>query len=339
MKRIVILSLSMMLMAMFTFINCTRRTLEDDIFETALIPVRIDWSVSGVNVEEMHRATLMLFPINGGLPIEYRLEGNLTERQIAVPVGTYSVIAFNETIDEDDWKTISFTNKDSYEKFAAVALPEETRGFYTRSESLPLVANPEVLAAWSLDKFEVTRDMITQTRTNSENGTSTENQINDLTSIKPSPRFERVIVKVFVKNLSSSIQATGTIDGMASGVYMASGNILSESVVHAFVLNGRVYDDNGNDGTTTRTFNIFGRDASKKNKLNIDFLLADGTLHPRQEFDVSKLIYTDAEQIIVTHFISLGYNNMDGDHEIELPDSDLNAGVTVEDWDEVIVPL
>ena len=338
-NTIIIFFLTIMLLALISFSNCTRRLLEDDIFETALIPVRIDWSVSGIKVEEMHRASIWLFPVTGGTPIEYRLEGNLKERKIAVPVGVYSVLVFNETIDEDDWKTISFTGTDSYEDFAVVALHEDTKGFYTRSEKLPLVATPEALAVWTLERFEVTPEMIDITRTNSMDENANTEEIAGLTEIKPTPRFERVIIKIFVTNLSSSMQATGIIDRMMSGVYLASGERIKDAAVHAFVLGDREYDDNGSDGTTTRTFNIFGRDGSNQNNVSIDFLLTDGTLHPTEEFNVSKLLYTDTEQIVVTHYISLGYSNLNGDHEVELPDLDMEAGVTVEDWEEVIIPI
>ncbi|MCL2072334.1 MAG: DUF5119 domain-containing protein [Marinilabiliaceae bacterium] len=336
-NTIVVIVLGITLLALLTFTGCTRRTLEDDIFETALIPVRIDWSASGVKIEEMHRASIWLFPIDGGKPIEYRLEGNLRERDIAVPVGIYSVLVFNETIDDDDWKTITFTGTDSYEKFAVMAIPEESKGFYFRSDNFPLVANPETIAAWNLDRFEVTPEMLNITR--AENEISNDDDILALTVIKPTPMYERVIMKVFVKNLASSMQATGTIDGMVSGIYLSSGEIINEEAVHAFVLGDRIYDDNGNDGITTRTFNIFGRDGKNQNNVSIDFLLTDGTLFPLQKYEVSKLIYTDTEQVVVTHYISLGYSNTNGDHEIELPDSDMQAGVSVEDWEEVIIPI
>ena len=327
------------LLAGLIFNTCERRDLEDKYMETALIPVCIDWHLSGVSVEEMHRASVWLFPQTGSTPLEYHLESDLTYREIAVPIGVYSVLVFNETIEDDDWSGVAFTGTNSYESFAAVAIPEFVRGFYTRSEELPLIGNPDAIAAWSLDRFEVTPYMVSRTRALSNNKSALIKEVPDLTVVKPLPRFERVIVTAYVVNLSSSMQATGTIDGMAAGVYMASGEKISKPAAHVFILNGRVYDANDNDGTTTRTFNIFGRlPKPAKHNLNIDFLLTDGTLHTCEKFDVTDLIVTNTESIVCTHIIELGYGDLNGDHLITLPDM-MKAGIIVDEWDEIIIPV
>jgi hypothetical protein len=269
------------------------------------------------------------------------MESNLTYREIAVPVGVYSVLVFNETVEEDDWNSVTFTGINRYETFAAMAVPESRLGFYDRTNDLPLIGNPDAIAAWSLDLFEVTPEMVTRTRLYANDHSALENEVPHLTVVKPLPRFERVVITLYVTNLSSSVQATGTIDGMVAGVYMVSGNKIPEPAAHAFILNGRVYDANGNDGTTTRTFNVFGRSPVQpaSHNLYIDFLLTDGTLHPREEFDVSQLIVTRTDDIVCTHIIDLGYSNLNGDHLIELPEADMKAGISVDGWDEVIVPV
>jgi len=340
-KNIKVYTLTVVVFAGVLFYACSRRELKDYFTDTALIPVRIDWSLSGVSIEDMHRASIWLFPWNGGLPLEYRLESNLTYREITVPVGVYSVLVFNETIEESDWNGLIFTGTNSYETFAAMSVPQSIRGFYTRSEDLPLIADPEAIAAWSLDRFEVNQEMITTTMAYSKNKSALEAKVSNLTAIKPMPRFERVVVTAYVINLSSFMQATGTIDGMASGVYMVSGERILEPATHAFILNGRVYDANDNDGTTTRTFNIFGRLPvhSARNDLAIDFLLTNGTMHPREEFDATDLIVTNTDNIVRTHIIKLGYGNLNGDHVIELSEADMKTGIVVDRWDEVIVPL
>jgi len=325
---------------------CTRRTLEDEYVETALIPVSIDWSISGVPLEGMHRASVWLFPDNGATPIEYRLESDLSYREIAVPIGTYSVLVFNETIENNDWSAIAFTGISRYETFAAIGIQDAVRGFYSRTEDLPLIINPDLLSAWSLDRFEVTREMVFRTREIVREYSPSyrnvlENEIPNLTVVKPLPRIERVQITAYVRNLSSAMQTTGTIDGMAAGVYMVSGEMLPTSAAHAFILNGRVYESNDKDGTTTRTFNIFGRlpDPATRHNIKLDFLLTDGTLHPREEFDVTQLIITRNDLIVPTHVINIGYDVNNGDHLIELPDMEVSAGISVEGWEEVIIPL
>jgi hypothetical protein len=317
--------------------------------ETALIPIHIDWSKSGIPVEQMHRASILLFPEAGGEPLEYRLETSLTDNQIQVPVGVYSVIVFNETTDPTDWEFINFTGKDSYQNFAAVALPvTESRGFYSRAEE-PLIENPDPLAAWSLPRFEVTKELLMRSRTRGTRSSTSraeellDEAINSLSNIIPTPRIETITITARVENLTSSMQATGILDGMSTGVYMGSGERMSTTGAHAFILNGRVYDENGEDGTTTNTFNVFGRQYPTSHlDLHIDFLLGDGTLFQRQSFDATNMVTSIPGTTPPADQIEVGYDERDpdsDDHEIVLPDMDMNAGITVGEWDEVIIPL
>ncbi|MDR0295597.1 MAG: DUF5119 domain-containing protein [Prevotellaceae bacterium] len=325
---------------------CTRRTLEEEYLETALIPVCIDWSISGASLERMHRASVWLFPLNGNAPLEFRLERDLTYQEISVPIGTYSVLVFNETVEANDWDAIVFSGTNRYETFAAMGISDAVRGFYTRSEDLPLLKNPDPLAAWSLNRFEVTLEMLNRTREIVRSYSPSYrdmliSEVPDLTIVKPLPRFERIQITAYVTNLYSSMQVTGTIDGMAAGVYMVSGEMVPASAAHAFILNARVYDNNEKDGTTTRTFNIFGRlhGLTTQHLMNLDFLLVDGTLHPREEFDVTQLLITRTDLIVNTHIINVGYDNNNGDHLIELPDMGMGAGISVDGWDEIVIPL
>lgn len=327
-------------LAALLFATCTRRELTDDYKETALAPVRIDWSKSGVPTNKMHRASVLLYPVDGSHPLEYRLEGDLEYREIAVPIGVYSVVVFNETLDADDWEGLEFNGAGRYETFAAMATADTVRGFYRRSPTLPLVKDPEPLAAWSLDRFEVTRQMALKTREIARKPgyrPALEREVPELTSVTPQPRFERVVVTARATNLASSMQATGTLDGMAGGVYMVSGERIPTPSTHAFILNGRVYDANQKDGTTTRTFNIFGRMPGQTARygMDLDFLLVDGTLHSRETFDVTGIMRYQQGATVPTAIINVGFDS----RKITLPDLNAASTISVDGWDEIAIPL
>jgi hypothetical protein len=319
----------------------------DVAYGTALIPIHIDWSLSGVSMDQIHRVSIWLFPEGGGEPLEYRMEKSLTDDVIQVPIGVYSVLVFNETTDPTDWEFITFTNKDSYRNFAAVASPvTESRGFYTRADELPLIENPEPLAAWSLDRYEVTKEILLRsrvtrgTRAGSRAEEILDEQIAGLSDILPTPRVETMTITARVTNLHSAMQATGLLHGMSSGVYMASGDKMPDMGIHAYILNGRVHDANKKDGTTTVAFNVFGRQPPEANiNVHLDFLLNDGTLHPRESFDVTNMMKSVRATAAPTNDIKVGYSDVPPDHLIVLPDLDMSTGVTVGEWDEVIVPL
>ncbi|MDR2564129.1 MAG: DUF5119 domain-containing protein [Prevotellaceae bacterium] len=326
--------------------GCQRRELYEELNYTALIPVRIDWSLSGVDAQKMHRASVWFFPKNGEAPLEYRLEKNLAYDELNVPVGRYSVLIFNETVDQEDWNGVRFRNIDKFETFAAMGVPDLNKGLYAHSEDSPLIKNPEPIAAWSLGMFEVTSEMVERTRkiVRERNSQALENLVPALTQVKPLPRYERMTIVAYVHNLSSAVQATGKLDGMVEGVYMASGEKIHVRAIHTFVLNGRQYENNDTDGTTRRTFNIFGvlptTMAHEVGEiLDIDFLLTDGTMHPKEEFYVSEMIKQEDNALVPSNMVQVGYELKGDDHPIILPNMDVTAGVIVNDWDEVIIPV
>lgn len=319
---------------------CERRPLEEDYVDTALIPVCIEWMRSGVPADEMHRASIWLFPKDNGQPLEYRMENDLNYREIQVPTGIYSVLVFNETIDREDWNNITFTGTNRYETFAAMENIEQTCGFYNYSEDLPLMKNPEPLAAWSLDHFEVTPEMVIRTgniarryNTGASRREALVREVPDLTNAIPLPRFERVIITAYVQNLSGSMQVTGIIDSMLSGVYMASGEKIPTHAAHAFLLKGRLYDsENSDNGTVTCSFNIFGRLAEERtqHRFVTDFILTDGTLHSQEMLLQNNSIITRPEGIVKMHIINTNHN---------LPYAGERTDVTVDNWDEIIIPI
>ncbi len=324
--------------------GCERRPLEDEIHYTALIPVSIDWSQSGVEVEKMHRASIWLFPEDRGVPLEYYLEGNLTYTEIAVPVGNYSVLVFNETIDDNDWDGISFTGTDRLETFAAMGIKSQINNkLYVHNSNLPFIREPDILAAWSMEGFHVTEETVMETRYQVIGKPLPKDSINPVTALShivPLPRVEQVIVTAYATNLGSSMLVSGSLSGMVSGVYLASGERTAVTASHAFRFVDRTYDPDSEDGSTTCTFTIFGKLVEPPvYTLRLDFLLNNGTLHPEQAFDVTRLMTLLPDKIIPTHQINVGYSDTMGDHFINLPYIDEKNSITVDDWEEIVIPL
>lgn len=304
-------------------LSCERRPLEDGDNGTVIVPVSIDWSVSHIPVGEIHRASIWLFPKAGGEPLEFRLEGNVTYKEIAVPVGSYSVLIFNETTDSTDWNSIGFRGTDKFETFAAYARPEPQKGFYVRDKEL-LVKNPDMLAVWSSDIFVVTDAMVKSGRPG-------------LTDIQPLPCVDVAIITVYVVNLKSVFQATGLLQGMSDGVLLASGKRLSTIGVYPFLLSNREYSSNNKDGTIKTVFNTFGEvpQSGAQYGVQLDFILTDGTGLPAMFFDVTGLI----DRVIVDHLTTLNINLGMREQPVILPELDIDAGISVDDWEEVVTPL
>lgn len=334
--------------------SCERRPLEDEYVDMARLQVAIDWSRSGIPKDGggkygIHRATLLFYPQSGGEALEYYLEEDIFHREIEIPVGVYSVLVFNETPDESDWTSIYFTGVESYQTFAAHVKTETQKGLYTRTTENNLCKQPDPLAAWSLERFEVTQDMVEETR-QAASGRTVSSQIHALTGIQPLPRSQRVLIKARVVNLSSAIQATGLVKGVVTGVMMASGECINEYASHAVLLNGRQMEANGKDGTIGATMYMFGQKPNETYEFQTDFVLNDGTLYTPPSINSPNLFTSDKDDNGVDYVIDVGIgsstiptpDNPTPDPDIPpiaLPESETNAEVEVGNWDEVIIPM
>lgn len=351
------LRIAVLLFALLYYSSCERRPLEEDIYETALIPISIDWSKSGIpqgedGRYEIHRASILFYPKDGGEMLEYLLEADINYREIEVPVGSYSVMIFNETRTPGDWANIYFTGIDRYHTFAAYTRPEEQVGFYLRATEPTLCKQPEPLAVWSLDHFEVTADMVGTT----EAGGKTRNKLgssevkNPFIDVTPLPRSKRVLVRVRVLNLTSAIQSTGIVRGAVAGVMMASGETINILASHAVLLNGRQMEENGKDGTIGALMYVFGVKENEVCTFQTDFLLTDGRLYSPPPTTGKDLFKPQDEGANSDYLIDIGVGTSEtpkpGEPEqepdfppIQLPDTGTNADVEVGSWDEVIIPM
>ena len=259
---------------------CQRRLLEDDdLSKAALIKVKIDWSRTGLDplaksddANRIHRVSIRFFPKDGQPVFDLFLETNVTEGKILVPVGSYSVIIFNESVDDYYWQDgITFTDVNSYSNFAANAVPyansqrEQQFPFYTPSVGERFVVEPLHLASWSLEHFEVTEGMVLVSHgrqaapyvSNEEN-----NMLNALSNVIMRPLTHKVTLTARVENLASMYIGYMAFQGLANKVYMASALTTSTPTTYLFTLNGRKYDADKKSGTTNNSFLSFGRTGS-----------------------------------------------------------------------------
>jgi len=288
---------------------CMRRPLEDDEpRQVAKIQVNIDWSKSGISPgstygsEGVHRVSLRFFPKDGyRKPFDVFMEGNVTQKTIEVEVGSYSVIVFNESIEDDSYwgEAVTFSDADSYGSFAANAavLTDEQRRqrfpFYKADDGEKFITEPLRLASWSLDNFKITETMALVTQGQQPEAYLSEEEKEMLGALKKvvmRALTRQVTLTARIENLTSLGYGFTAIQGLAHKVYMASGQTVATPATHLFMLGGRKYDSGAPDGTTTNTFFIFGRAASAENIIAEDVILANGDFHkpePPLRFNVT----------------------------------------------------
>ncbi len=233
------------------------------IYETALIPVKINWTESGFEIDSsgeptkqgrasVHRATFRFFPKDGSEPFERYLEGNVFEGEIEVPIGLYDVIVMNESYTDSYWDNtedggfyaIDFENVNSFQNFSAAVKIHSNNpsGYFFNnydSEKYQFIQSGLRLSTWSMTSFEVTQELVDYTHEtknskvtkNSPLGSSdesmyyafTRDEVGDTDGINMRALTKNVSVTLKVKNLSSSSKVTGGVTGFVNKVNMATG--------------------------------------------------------------------------------------------------------------------
>ena len=327
---------------------CERRLLdEDELPAAALIQVKIDWSKSGLNPlsangSDVHRVSLRFFPKDNNTPVfDLYLEGNVTEGTILVPIGNYSVIVFNESVDDlIFWQdAITFTDVDNYSKFAAHAAPypdaerEKQFPFYMPGSVERIIAEPIPLASWSLDDFEVTEGMVLVShgeRSASYLSTEENDMLDAFTNVVMRALTRPVNLTGQVENLISMHTGYMAMQGFADKVYMASGQTTQSVVTCMFRLGGRRYDAGGKNGTTSNRLMSFGRitpSGSIRESYTIaaDILLVSGERYK----PTTPLLFNVTDMVLAKAGQDVGINlNI----SFKLPHVD--GSINVDDWED-----
>lgn len=323
-KRLVITGI------LFLFVvGCKRRPLVDEVCTTAevtaLIPVAIDWSESKITPSEnsydedyVHRVSLRFFPHDGTAPFDRYLEDDVYSGEIELPVGTYSVVVFNESIYDPYWDGVfEFVNVDDYDNFMA-ELVDEDEEYSTEAYKL---------ASWSLDDYEVTESMITKTRSATSRSTTSsceDDMLSALENIVLQPLTCYVNVTANIEYLSSAQGVYCDVSGFSSSVYMASGESHPDQTLHSMELTSREYtdDDNTHGGISEKRLVLTkSTDEAAEFKLAFEIMLSDGTLHTPDEpleFDVSQQL---------TRYATDDY---DLSADFTLPE--VSSGIDIEEW-------
>ncbi len=320
-------------------VSCSRRPLVGEVcvdnLSTAVIPVAVDWSISGITPAEgvndedyVHRVSLRFFPVDGSEPFDRYLESNIYEGEIEVPIGEYSVVVFNESIYDTFWSDVyRFENVDDFDNFIAVLIEDELSAEYS--------TEAYKLASWSVEHFEVTQSMVNTTRLAQSYTRLSSEETRMLTTLEDiilQPLTCYINVSANIQYLSSAQYVACEVTGFADRVYMASGESHSTQTLHKVELVDREYsDDENKHGTISESRLVLSKstDDAAEYKLLFEIYLTDGTQHSPDEpleFDVSHQ---------VTRYATDDY---DLSADLELPE--VTSGIDVEGWsDEEVVTL
>lgn len=335
----------MLLLLLLLAFSCVRRDLEEVFYDTAKIPVSIDWSATELDPdtdkENLYRASVYLFansgtPFDGASYKEYKLS-SATYDDIAVPMGEYSVVIFNNSTSEFS-RNVDFRGLDSYDDFEYYALDDNTR-----SSDGSYKLEPDILGAWRTDDFTVTSEMVLESRGYSVVTTKTKDDLEQLLGVVPERLTHTVTVRVYAINISSATSAVGSLIGVAHTVKLASGTKSTDGSSLYFTSQSRSYDSGStSDGYLEAVFETIGliNDEDGEYYLEVRFILTEeydySLYYPAlsQEayrFNVTDQILEQQDQIHI--LLEVGFDG-DGDGTIELPKLNISGGFQpdIGDW-------
>ncbi len=287
--------------------------------ESAVIPVAVDWSISGLDPEEsskatnsVHRLSLRFYPSDGGEVIVRFMESDLYNDTVEIPVGLYSVIAINEAVTDSYWSgSVNFTDSEDYDSFAAELVV---------SDGVE-VAEPKPIASWSLDSFEITEEMAAYTRGVTQYSDLSEyeqQQLEALLVVVMKALTRSVRVEVTTENLGSAQSMSASVTGLSKRIGIVSGDIETGSITHSFDLDSFDYSDTTRadtdyeaDGVASGESLCFGHsdDSEDGYTLDLDVLLSDGTKHDEDVSGIDvegQITPTDASSdYLVEHSLTL----------------------------------
>ena len=341
------LAILILLVSTMILTTCERRPLEyDELPSSARFDVKIDWSMSGIIPEgdnkDVHRVSFRFFPKNKQSQVFDRyLEGKVTEGKIDdVPLGKFSVIVFNESVD-DHWEgVLSFTDINSYDDFAANAVFDKTAPhpqkfpFYKPLAGEKFIVEPLKLASWSIKDFEVTENMILVMQGARPSHVLSDEEtemVNAFTNVVMRALTRPVNLTANVENVVSAQATYMAMRGFASKVYMASGRTTNSAVSYLFTLGKRTVYSDGKNGALHGSFQCFGRVSSGESyQLAADVLFGTGELYkptPPLLFDVTNQVIPNYNTKVPID-LSIQFN---------LPF--VEGGISVEDWDDEVYTL
>lgn len=321
--------------------SCYRRDLDMDYIDGAEVSVVLDWSKAQINPDG---ATVLFYPEDGSTPISKISHSDTLV--VWLQAGVYSVIAFNETM--EDFDNISFRNTDRFATIEAYVQEEGTN----KATGDVIYADPDILASAVEGEFSVTRDMVEETRTRTKTKTKTK-----ATSLPLSPSLtvymypERVVypavVDAYVQGANNISSAGAYVTGFTESVFLATRTTSIYSTVQKCTFSSLVYDEGSTrNAHLVGTFNCFGlreqEDEQDISGYTLDFrsTLVDGSLFEKS-IVIDKNISTVNVELGIEILVQVGEMAPGNNEPIIIPDVTGSGGWQVEvgNWEDVIVPI
>ncbi len=267
---ICLMIICVMTLCVMTLSSCKQKLCDwEYLGNSAKVEFDVDWSESNIDVSDIHNLSVYAYPEDGGAPY-IRVSGDIESAYINLPSGIYSLLIFNDVV--GDLAGIDFFDVNYFDKINAESIEQsESSNLYYNIEDGEVLLTPhDQLAAWRVDSFEVTSDMVVCLYCDEINSNEINNNemgnFETLIEIAPTPITVQCIFHIRVENLNNAQIIQGVLKGFASGAYLSSQERISSdnnTNLYSVTFNSRTYDDSQSvDGDIYAEITTFGKETS-----------------------------------------------------------------------------
>lgn len=265
----------------------------------APVRVNVDWSL--FPMDEPTGMTAYAYPLHEDENDIYRfISHNINYITLELEAGFFHTLVFNQS--ESEYGTLEFSNLEDYNTAQVRVLQTKSNWYATKAPDTKVGTEPEWLAVGTAENVEVTEEMV---RIAEEEFLANRQEqmmraigraINDVATVTPISVIKQVEFRVYCEGLYNLRSVRASVDGMAEGCILATGEVTQGSVSHtidAWSIEEYEYDiTRGELVATLGTFGIPSGHTGKpeENKFSIHLMLVDNQTTVDYDFNIGDLL-------------------------------------------------
>lgn len=265
----------------------------------APVRVNVDWSL--FPMDEPTGMTAYAYPLHEDENDIYRfISHNINYITLELEAGFFHTLVFNQS--ESEYGTLEFSNLEDYNTAQVRVVQAQANWYSTKAPETKVGSEPEWLAVGTAENVEVTEEMV---RIAEEEFLANRQEqmmraigraINDVATVTPISVIKQVEFRVYCEGLYNLRSVRASVDGMAEGCILATGEVTQGSVSHtidAWSIEEYEYDiTRGELVATLGTFGIPSGHTGKpeENKFSIHLMLVDNQTTVDYDFNIGDLL-------------------------------------------------
>lgn len=340
-------------------VSCDYREFSYIIYDTCDIWVEVDWTK--FTEEEPTGMSVYCYPRDHSHePYLYR-SNDITGVMVHLPVGTYDILVFNQSIDE--FGSMRFEGMEDYSTACAVLEEKKTKWKVKTAEDESVKYEPEWLGVDTEEGLEVTQSMVEQTwsirplTAAYTRASSSRSDAVKVVTLHPVNLVYSANIYIRVYGINNLRMGRGSISGMAEEVNLSTGRRSTSTVTHAletWTVTTDAYDVTR--GYFYTTFRCFGLPESGTGKassnlppeasvLDITYLLRDNETECDYSYKIGDRIECHDDILELDLYIGKdGYDPQaptyegDPDRPVILPEvktKESGFTATIDDWGDI----